>query len=109
MQVAKHLGIGEPTASYLVDKLVRAGLVDRSEDPMDRRRAIVRLSPMGEELIEKLLGWEEFLGEWLHKVPEEDLSRFQHGLNAIINEMHGQTTNNGQAFEDEDQEVSTLR
>jgi DNA-binding MarR family transcriptional regulator len=93
MQIAKHLGIGEPTASHLIDRLVQAGLVDRSEDPMDRRRAIVRLSPSGEELIEKLLGWEELLGGWLHKVPREDLSHFRHGLNAVINEIHGQATN----------------
>ena len=93
MQIARHLGIGEPTASHLIDRLVQAGLVDRSEDPMDRRRAIVRLSPAGEELIEKLLGWEEILGEWLHKVPGKDLSQFRHGLNAIINGIHGQATN----------------
>ncbi len=109
IQIAKHLGIGEPTASHLIDRLVQAGLVHRSEDPKDRRRAVVRLLPVGEELIEKLLGWEELLGEWLHKVPEEDLSLFRRGLNAIINEMHGQTINNGQASEDKDQEVSTLR
>jgi len=92
MQIASHLGIGEPTASHLTDKLVRAGLVDRSDDPMDRRRAIVRLSPEGEGLIEKLLGWEEFLGGWLDKVPEQDLARFRRGLNAILIEIHGQTT-----------------
>ena len=92
MQVAKHLGIGEPTASHLIDKLVQAGLVDRSDDPMDRRRAIVQVSAEGEKLIEKLLGWEEFLGEWLHQVPEDDLSNFRQGLNAIMNEIHEQTT-----------------
>ena len=92
MQIAQHLGIGEPTASHLIDKLVQAGLVDRSDDPMDRRRAIVRLSPAGETLIEKLLGWEEFLGEWLHKVPQEDLSFFQRGLTSIMSEIHRQTT-----------------
>ncbi len=108
IQIARHLGIGEPTASHLVDKLVQAGLVDRSEDPIDRRRAIVRLSPAGEELIEKLLGWEELLGGWLHKVSEEDLSLFRHGLSAILAEIHGQTTIDGQAVDEEDQEVSTL-
>jgi DNA-binding MarR family transcriptional regulator len=97
VQIAKHLGIGEPTASHLIDRLVQAGLVDRSEDPMDRRRATVRLSPAGEELIEKLLGWEEILGEWLHNVPGKDLSLFRHGLNAIVNEIRGQT-NDRQAF-----------
>jgi MarR family transcriptional regulator, organic hydroperoxide resistance regulator len=107
MQIAKHLGIGEPTASHLVERLVQAGLVDRSQDPMDRRRAIVRLSPAGQELVERFLGWEEFLGGWLHQVPEEDLSLFRHGLNAIVNEIHGQTTDDGQASEDEDQGDST--
>jgi len=92
MQVAKHLGIGEPTASYLIDKLVQAGLVERGDDPTDRRRAIVQVSAEGEKLIEKLLGWEELLGGWLHQVPEDDLSSFRQGLNAIMNEIHGQTT-----------------
>jgi DNA-binding MarR family transcriptional regulator len=107
IQIAKHLGIGEPTASHLIDKLVQASLVDRREDPVDRRRAIISLSPAGEELIEKLLGWEEFLGGWLHKIPEEELCHFRQGLNAIVNEIHEQKTNNGQASEGEGQEVST--
>ena len=102
MQIAQHLGIGEPTASHLIDKLVQAGLVDRSEDPMDRRRAIVRLSPAGGQLIEKLLGWEEFLGGWLQNVSEEDLSLFRHGLNGIMKAIHGQTIDVGQALKDGD-------
>ncbi len=102
MQIAKHLGIGEPTASHLIDKLVQAGLVIRREDPSDRRRAIVRLSPAGEELIEKLLGWERFLGQRLHNISEEDLSLLRHGLNAITSEIHKQTATDGQASADQD-------
>ena len=85
IQISKHLGIGEPTASHLIDKLVQGGLVDRSEDPVDRRRAIIQLSAMGEELIEKLLGWEEFLGGRLYRIPKEDLLPFRRGLNAVMN------------------------
>jgi MarR family transcriptional regulator, organic hydroperoxide resistance regulator len=107
MQIAKHLGIGEPTASHLIEKLVQAGLVDRSDDPMDRRRAIIQLSSLGEGLIEKLFGWEEFMGVWLYKIPREDLFLLQRGLNAIMNEAHRQTAGNEQASEDFDQEVST--
>jgi MarR family transcriptional regulator, organic hydroperoxide resistance regulator len=86
MQIAQHLGIGEPTASHLIEKLVQAGLVERNDDPGDRRRAIIRLSPAGGELIEKLLGWEEFLGGWLHQIPREDLIHFRSGLNSIMAE-----------------------
>src|SRR5579875_47371 len=35
--VAHRLRVGLPTASHLVDCLVRAGLVDRHTDPTDRR------------------------------------------------------------------------
>ena len=86
-QVAQALGIGEPTASHLVDKLARAGLLDRKEDPRDRRRARVSLSSSGEGLIEKLLGWEEVLGLWLQRVPAGDLAQLQHGLDAMLHAM----------------------
>ena len=107
MQIAEHLGIGEPTASHLVDKLVRAGLLDRTQDPVDRRRVIVQLSPAGAQLIENLLGWEELLGGWLHQVPEADLSHFQQGLSAVIHEINGQPTKHAQVAKDEDPEGST--
>ena len=38
------VGIGNAGASLLVDGLVRLGLADRTEDAVDRRRTIVRLS-----------------------------------------------------------------
>ncbi|MGA2546144.1 MAG: MarR family transcriptional regulator [Rectinemataceae bacterium] len=87
MVIARHLGVGKATASHLIEKLVRTGLVDRGEDPADRRRVIVRLSPKGEALIERLLGWEELMGGWLVSVPQSDLSLFRRGLNAIVNEI----------------------
>jgi MarR family transcriptional regulator, organic hydroperoxide resistance regulator len=97
MQVAQYLGIGEPTASHLVEKLVRAGLVDRRTDPQDRRRAIVRLTPAGEARIHQLLGWEHNLTGWLQQVPDADLARFQHGLQALMQVVHGQATDEGRA------------
>ena len=93
VQISKHLGVGEPTASHQIDILVRSGLVDRSEDPADRRRAIIRLSTGGEELIQKLLGWEDFLGSLLYKIPDQDLTFFRHGLVAVMKEINGQAEN----------------
>ena len=87
-KVAQQLGIGEPTASHLIDKLVQAGLVERTEDPQDRRRALVRLAPGGEKLIGKLLGWEDLLGGCLNKISASDLSNFRQGLSAIVDELH---------------------
>src|SRR5262245_60853909 len=39
-QVAEGLGVGLPTASHLVDRLVQAQLAVRAEDPDDRRRTL---------------------------------------------------------------------
>jgi DNA-binding MarR family transcriptional regulator len=93
-QIARFLGIGEPTASHLIERLVRAGLVDRGEDPADRRRAVVRLSAEGQRLIEKLLGWQDLLGGWLGEIPREDLVSFRSGLNKLVITLQDRTTGN---------------
>ena len=87
-QIARQLEIGEPTASYLIEKLVQAGLLRRSEDPADRRRVRVELTPAGEGLIDRLLGWETLLGGWLRRTPARDLAVLQRGLAAVMREVH---------------------
>jgi MarR family transcriptional regulator for hemolysin len=47
--LAEHLGMTAPGASGLVDRLVRAGLVDRTTDPDERRRIQLRLTSNGIE------------------------------------------------------------
>jgi DNA-binding MarR family transcriptional regulator len=45
--VAEHQGIGLASASALVDRLVRRGLVDRAQDPDERRRVVLTLTSDG--------------------------------------------------------------
>lgn len=45
--IAEHLGIGVASASALVDRLVRRGFVARTQDPAERRRVILTLTPEG--------------------------------------------------------------
>jgi DNA-binding MarR family transcriptional regulator len=45
------LGVGQPTASHLVEKLVQAGLLERIENPQDRRSVQVRETDAGQEQI----------------------------------------------------------
>jgi len=100
VNIAQQLGIGEPTASHLVDKLVLAGLVERSEDPRDRRRARIQLSQEGKYLIDRLLGWEVFLGDWLLHIPQKDLSLIRDSLNVLIAEADARSVNIKQEFSD---------
>jgi DNA-binding MarR family transcriptional regulator len=43
-ELAARMHVALPTASLLVGDLDRAGLVERAEDPTDRRRTIVRIT-----------------------------------------------------------------
>jgi DNA-binding MarR family transcriptional regulator len=48
-QVASALGRGAPAVSRAVDVLVRGGLVERTQDPNNRRRLALRLTEQGRE------------------------------------------------------------
>lgn len=48
-EVAKTIGRGAPAVSRSVDALVRAGLIDRVQDPKNRRRLALRLNDEGRE------------------------------------------------------------
>ena len=50
--LGEHMDISAPAASQLVDRLVQHGLVERTEDPNDRRAKQLALTPKGRELIE---------------------------------------------------------
>jgi DNA-binding MarR family transcriptional regulator len=44
-ELARELGLSLPAASTLIRDLEEHGLVERSEDPADRRRTVVELAP----------------------------------------------------------------
>lgn len=52
-QLAAALGVALSTATGIVDRLVEQGLLERQEDPDDRRSVVVRLSPLGFETMER--------------------------------------------------------
>jgi len=83
-QVAETLGISLPTASHLVERLVQARLAERTEDPLDRRRTLARLSPQGVELSERLRqGSCDRLRNWLARLDDEDRAALLLGLRAL--------------------------
>jgi DNA-binding MarR family transcriptional regulator len=53
-QTAAQLGVAISTASGAVDHLVDLGLVDRSEDPANRRQIRVSVSATGREVLEQM-------------------------------------------------------
>lgn len=51
---AERMFLRHNSTVELVDRCVNQGLVTRLEDPMDRRRSILRLNARGEELLQVL-------------------------------------------------------
>jgi len=49
--LAEHLGMTPPACSGLADRLVRAGLLERTTDPHERRRVQLRLTAEGMERV----------------------------------------------------------
>jgi DNA-binding MarR family transcriptional regulator len=54
--ISERFEITNPAASQLVDKLVQSNLVERAEDPNDRRAKQIQLSVKGKAMIEKSIG-----------------------------------------------------
>src|SRR6476469_5468140 len=52
--VAEAVGRGAPAVSRAVDVLVKAGLVERTQDPSNRRRLDLRLSDKGRDELNSL-------------------------------------------------------
>jgi DNA-binding MarR family transcriptional regulator len=53
-EIAEHAAVPNPTATRVVDRLVTQSLAFRRNDPSDRRRVLVHLSPNGREAVERI-------------------------------------------------------
>ncbi len=52
-EIGERLGITNAAASQAIDRLVNLNLIERTEDPVDRRAKQLALTPTGRSLIEK--------------------------------------------------------
>jgi DNA-binding MarR family transcriptional regulator len=91
-QIAEILGIGQPTASHLIDRLVQIQLVSRTEDPLDRRRTLAQLSPSGEALAEQISQVRfEVLRRWLAMLDDPALLAVYQGSQALSDVVRSDT------------------
>jgi DNA-binding MarR family transcriptional regulator len=52
-EIGGQLGVTNAAASQTVDRLVQLGMIERTEDPKDRRAKCLALTPKGRALIER--------------------------------------------------------
>lgn len=83
-QIAEWLGLSEPSASQLVDRLVRSGYAERSQDPSDRRRALVRPSKAGRAVIgDRVQVRDERIRSITERISDADRKALVRGLRAV--------------------------
>lgn len=51
--LAENMFQAYPTMTGIVDRLKDAGLVSRGDDPKDRRKVVISLTPVGRELLDR--------------------------------------------------------
>lgn len=81
--VAKELDIGLSSASQVVERLVKAGLVERRPHPHDRRITQCVLTGRGEELRRSFQAGPRLFREWLERLSPDNLHHLQQGLEAL--------------------------
>jgi len=92
-RLAELFGIGLPAASILADRLVRAGFVDRNDDPADRRRVLLTLTRAGIQLVTELQeGNHLLMRRWMSRISPDDLAALTQGWRALaeVASRHGQ-------------------
>ena len=88
--VAKELGIGLSAASQIVERLVKAGLVERRAHPSDRRVTQCLLSHEGASALEQFQSGPRLLQSWLEQLDADDLENLEKGLSALVSHVRNQ-------------------
>lgn len=82
--LARVLGIAEPSASTLADKLQAEGLATREADPADRRRTLVTPTAKAVDVVDHLQRMrDEHFNELLEHLDRDELAALAAGLGAL--------------------------
>lgn len=71
-QIGKSILISSGSMTYVIDKLEKKGLLERTDCPNDRRAIHVNLTPAGNELMEKIMPEHELFVKSIFSSLEEE-------------------------------------
>jgi len=109
-ELAERLRTDAPTASRVVASLVRQGLARAGEDPRDRRRSVLFLTPRGAALARKLVPIAaRTRAAMVEGLPEAERDALRHLLRKVIANMERLVGNDGTADREETKRMKTRR
>lgn len=84
-EIAHRVDLSIATAGRTVDRLVQAGLVDRREDPGDRRVKLITMTDSGRVAVEKQLDIKrDLIGRFIDGLPDEFRAALTSALRDIV-------------------------
>jgi DNA-binding MarR family transcriptional regulator len=84
-QLARGLGVGLPSVTRFVDRLCEHGLIERREDPDDRRVSSIELTATGRTLVENLNDYRrDTLTAFLCRLDDEQLGDVERGVLHLV-------------------------
>jgi long-chain acyl-CoA synthetase len=84
-RLAGNLAISRPSLTGIVDGLVARGLIDRTDDPTDRRRVAINLTADGRRILEQAdRSVERRLDEILSHADDEEADLARRGIAAWL-------------------------
>jgi DNA-binding MarR family transcriptional regulator len=82
--LAATLGVNPSTALRMVERLESVGLIDRKTNPDNRREVILRLTPTGQDLVERVLAHRRTeIRTLVQRLPAEARAALVPALNAL--------------------------
>ncbi|WP_286403807.1 MarR family winged helix-turn-helix transcriptional regulator [Pseudarthrobacter defluvii] len=94
--VAAELGVHASNATRICDRLVAAGLLERREDPADRRYVRLELTAKGHALVDSVLDHRrQAIGEVISRMPSGRRPALAAALEAFAAAAGGQGTSDG--------------
>jgi len=82
-EVSKGIGRGAPAVSRSVDALVRSGLVERTQDPDNRRRLALRLTQAGRDQLGKRIAGGRALKTRLERLAHSELRALERAIEIL--------------------------
>lgn len=90
--ISARMDITNAAASQLVEKLVQAGLLERAEDPNDRRVKQLRLSTQGLELVEAgLAARYRWVDELIENLQPSEREKLAEAMQILVVKLSGRS------------------
>ncbi len=84
-ELGRRLGVSKQAAGKTVDRLVRLGYVERVASEADARAKVVRLTPLGLDLLNRSAAiFDELRAEWVRTLGSEQVAAVETALRTVV-------------------------